>query len=81
MNPTGLTICVAKPGSLYLQGEEFGDNGAARLAVDAYAAFLALCPRERVPLHWAGTQNNLGSALRVLGERGDEDALRRAVEA
>ena len=25
--------------------------------------------RERVPLDWAGTQNNLGNALRTLGER------------
>ena len=25
--------------------------------------------RERVPLHWATTQNNLGAALRTLGER------------
>jgi hypothetical protein len=25
--------------------------------------------RERVPLQWATTQNNLGNALRVLGER------------
>jgi CheY-like chemotaxis protein len=25
--------------------------------------------RERVPLNWAGTQNNLGNALRALGER------------
>ena len=25
--------------------------------------------RERVPLDWAMTQNNLGNALRVLGER------------
>ena len=24
---------------------------------------------ERVPLHWAATQNNLGNALRILGER------------
>ena len=26
-------------------------------------------PRERAPLQWAATQNNLGNALRVLGER------------
>jgi hypothetical protein len=37
--------------------------------------------RERAPLDWAETQNNLGGALRVLGERGDDDALRRAVAA
>jgi hypothetical protein len=27
------------------------------------------------------TQNNLGSALRVLGDRGDDQALRRTVAA
>ena len=33
------------------------------------------------PVAWAMTQNNLGTALQVLGARGDEAALRRAVAA
>ncbi len=35
--------------------------------------------RERVPLDWATTQNNLGTALRALGER--EDGTAKAGEA
>jgi hypothetical protein len=37
--------------------------------VVAYRAALEERTRERVPLDWAMTQNNLGSALRSLGER------------
>ena len=35
--------------------------------------------RERVPLQWATTQNNLGSALQKLGER--ESGTERLIEA
>src|SRR6266852_5860184 len=44
------------------------ESGTARLeeAVAAYRAALEENTRERVPLDWAGTQNNLGSALRRL---------------
>jgi tetratricopeptide (TPR) repeat protein len=66
--------------ALYLQGKEFGDNGALRSADNVSAALLALWPRERVPLNWAVTQINLSIALRVLGEHGDAEALRQAVE-
>jgi hypothetical protein len=46
-------------------------SGAARLeqAVEAYRAALQERTRERAPLQWAATQNNLGNALRSLGER------------
>ena len=38
--------------------------------------------RERVPLDWAATQNNLGNALRTLGEREDgTERLEQAVAA
>ena len=37
--------------------------------------------RARVPLLWAGTQNNLGAALRVLGEREGGRRLEAAVSA
>ena len=38
--------------------------------------------RERVPLEWAATQNNLGTALRALGERESGTAtLQQAVAA
>jgi len=50
-------------------GDEFGDNEALREAIATYGGALAVAPRERVPLHWAMTQNNLGTALQTLGER------------
>jgi hypothetical protein len=47
------------------------DGGTARLeeALAAYRAALQEQTRERVPLDWATTQNNLGNALIRLGER------------
>jgi tetratricopeptide (TPR) repeat protein len=60
------------------------DAGRGRLeeAVAAFRAALEVRTRERVPLQWAGTQNNLGNALRALGERQDGtlDAGRRRLE-
>ena len=48
-----------------------GRAGTAHLeeAVTAYRAALEEYTPERVPLQWAMTQNNLGSALQTLGER------------
>src|SRR5262249_48291128 len=47
------------------------ETGSARLldAVSAYEDALKERLRQRVPLYWAGTQNNLGNALWALGER------------
>ena len=51
-------------------------------AVHAYTEALKERTRERVPLDWAATQNNLGNALEVLGEReSGTGRLERAVEA
>ena len=52
-------------------------------AVAAYRAALTERTRERVPLQWAMTQNNLGAALMTLGEResGREQSNRRLEEA
>ena len=55
--------------ALYDQGNEFGDNAALMEAIAAYTSALVLTPRERVPLDWATTQNNLGNALQTLGAR------------
>jgi hypothetical protein len=46
------------------------ESGTARLeeAVAAYRAALEEMTRDRVPLDWATTQNNLGHALRALGK-------------
>lgn len=47
------------------------ENGTGRLveAVTAFKAALEEWTRDRVPLDWARTQNNLGLALWHLGER------------
>jgi hypothetical protein len=50
-------------------GYQKGDNNSLKEAVTAYNEALKAYTRERVPLDWALTQNNLGNALRVLGER------------
>src|SRR5512132_1835085 len=68
--------------ALYQQGDEFGDNPALTNAIDRYWALLKHRTRERVPLDWAATQNNLGFALFRLGEReGGTARLEAAVEA
>jgi hypothetical protein len=48
-------------------------------AINAYRAALQEWTRERVPLDWAATQDNLGSALSTLGER--ESGTARLEEA
>jgi tetratricopeptide (TPR) repeat protein len=55
--------------ALYQQGDELGDNGALLSAIARYRGLVELTPREHKPLDWAMTQNNLGIALRSLGER------------
>ena len=62
------------------QGNELGDNASLRKSIAMWEQLSHLdYPRERAPLAWARTQNNLGSALLHLGQRGDDEALRRAV--
>ncbi|MCA8902945.1 MAG: hypothetical protein KDA53_17030, partial [Hyphomonas sp.] len=55
-----------------------GDDAALADAIAAYREALKEYTRERVPLDWAMTQNNLGNALATLGTRGDDNALRDA---
>ncbi|MGA7450837.1 MAG: hypothetical protein WBW73_06015 [Rhodoplanes sp.] len=57
------------------------EGGTARLeeAVAAFREALKERTRERVPLQWATTQNNLGLALATLGEH--ENGTVRLVEA
>ena len=48
----------------------------------AYHAALGEYTRDRVPLDWASTQNNLGNTLARLGEReSDTERLEQAVAA
>jgi tetratricopeptide (TPR) repeat protein len=55
--------------AFYLQGDELGDNGALLSAIERNKRLVELMPRQRVPLYWARTQNNLGVVLEVLGKR------------
>jgi tetratricopeptide (TPR) repeat protein len=68
--------------ALYRQVGEKGDNAAIGEAIRAYRDLVAQRPRERVPLDWAMTQNNLGNALQTLGQRESGTArLEEAVQA
>jgi exonuclease VII small subunit len=66
-----------QPGQCALATLGERESGTARLeeAVDAYRAALEERTRERVPLDWAMTQNNLGAAL---GPSASGRAARRA---
>ena len=65
--------------ALYRQGDELGDNPALIASITTWHLVLAEYPRGRVPLDWAMTQNNLGTALAVLGAR--ESGTARLEEA
>src|SRR3974377_150196 len=55
--------------ALYQQGDERGDNRALLLAIERYNRLVQLSPRDRVPLRWASSQNDLGNVLLALGQR------------
>ena len=59
--------------ALQRQGDERGDNTALRQAIRVYGRVLELLTRERVPLDWAMTQNNLGNALSSARGAGERD--------
>src|SRR5579863_6595170 len=64
------------------RGERFVEPQALTDAVALYRdTALPLVPRGADPVDWAKTENGLGVALRVLGERGDDAALHDAVAA
>jgi tetratricopeptide (TPR) repeat protein len=66
----------------FIIGEQTGSNDDLLKAVAAYRQTLKELPRERAPLEWAITQNNLGNALSRLGERESGTAkLEQAVAA
>ncbi len=53
----------------YAIGEQSGQSNWLEEAVEAYSEALKEWTRDRVPLQWAMTQNNLGAALQTLGAR------------
>ena len=63
----------------YDHGWDKGDNTALLVAIATWRAALGERTRDRVPLDWAMTQNNLGTALQTLGER--ESGTARLEEA
>jgi len=72
----------AKASEFQETGESRGSNPDLFIAIAAYCAALQEFPRNRAPLNWAATQNNLGNALRNLGERESGTArLQEAVQA
>ncbi len=76
------TYDLASAQALYDQGDAFADNGALSESIRTYRSAFSLAPRDRAPLNWAGTQNNLGLALAKLGEReSGTTTLREAVAA
>jgi tetratricopeptide (TPR) repeat protein len=65
--------------ALFSQGDERGDNAALEGSIQTWQLVLQLRPRDRVPLDWAQTQNDLGNALETLGGR--ESGTARLEEA
>jgi tetratricopeptide (TPR) repeat protein len=65
--------------ALKVLGDQSGKNEPLEGAVAAFRGALKEWTRERVPLNWAMTQNNLGNALQSLGER--ESGTKRLEEA
>lgn len=68
--------------ALYNVGDVAGRNDALAASIDVYRRALTDAPRERVPLDWARSRNNLGTALWALGQRESGTAhLEEAVTA
>ena len=61
----GVRLAFAR--ALVDYGYQKGDSNALRESIQTYRDALKEYTRERVPLDWAMTQNNLGNALRTLG--------------
>lgn len=63
------SLHLALGNALQTLGERESEPNRLEQAVVAYQAALQEYTRERAPLDWAVTQNNLGAALAVLGQR------------
>ncbi len=77
-----LRYTLAAADALQDFGDRAGRNDALLACLGLYELALGDVPRERVPLDWAMTQNNLGAALWTLGERESGTArLEQALDA
>ena len=75
-------LLEAEARAFYREGREHADNAALVKAIATYRLVLQEMTRERVPLQWAKTQNDLGVALDSLGGReGGTARLEEAVAA
>ena len=75
-------LYMALGNALLTLGERESSTGRLEQAVAAYKAALEERTRDRVPLDWAATQNNLGAALSNLGKReSGPERLEQAVAA
>lgn len=54
--------------ALYKQGKEKGDSNLLRQSVEILQQQLCVISRQEMPMEWAKAQNDLGNALRTLGE-------------
>ena len=72
-------LLLRQAAALHDAGEMRGDPADLRRAVTLLQDVLPRRPRGARPEDWADLQNRLGIVLRVIGERGDDAALRRAV--
>ena len=69
-NPEALASThVIFAGALLTYGKQAGENEELEDAIKAYKMALSVYTRDRAPLDWAATQNNLGIALSTLGKR------------
>lgn len=75
------TYSIRAAHALDAQGSDLGDNEALREVVRRCEHLLATVSKAVAPAAWANTQNTLANALTVLGQRGDDDALNRAIPA
>lgn len=72
---------VWRANALYRRGDLFGEAAPLEDAIGAFESALVLRPRATAPSDWADTQNDLGAALRLQGERGAPAAFQRAIAA
>jgi tetratricopeptide (TPR) repeat protein len=64
-----ITYLLKEARALFQQGDELGDNGALRSAIERYKGLIGLSPFRPLPVNRATIQIALGFALHRLGER------------
>lgn len=81
-SPDAWHYLIAQAKELCEDGRIFGARQSILAAIEVYHRALGLAGRELLPLEWAATKHDLGSALLLLGEQdGDAENLREAASA